>query len=130
MKAKNPTPTIMVRFKGAGQTRVFRPHDTVKGLVEINPISNINCRSVEVKIGWHTEGRGTRNEGYAYVDRRDDITQLEVGTPIIIDFDYNLPVEPWSYSGTLISIVWSVDVKIDIPMGRDINHSESFVLQP
>lgn len=130
MKSKNFTPEIMVRFKGAGQTRVFQPGSTIQGIVELNPTRNINCRAVEVKVGWHTEGRGTRNEAYMYVDRRDDITNLETDVPIILDFDFVLPPEPWSYSGTLVSIVWSVEVKVDIPMGRDITHSEPFVLQP
>lgn len=130
MKSKNFTPEIMVRFKGAGQTRVFHPADTVQGLVELNPSRDVNCRAVEVKVGWHTEGRGTRNEAYMYTDRRDDINNLQIGEPIIIDFSCVLPPQPWSYSGTLINIVWSVEVKVDIPFGIDITHSEPFVVQP
>ena len=129
MKAKNPTPEIMVRFKGAGQTRIFQPGDTLHGIVEINPRSTINCRAVEIKIGWHTEGRGSRAESYLYTNRRDDVKQLNI-EPFIEEFDFVIPPEPWSYSGQLISIVWSVDVKIDIAMGRDLTHSERFVVDP
>lgn len=130
MKAKNITPDIMIRFKGAGQTRVFHPQETMQGFVEINPSYDVNCRAVEVKIGWHTEGRGTRNQADVYVNRYEDITTLRFGQPILLDFDYVLPLEPWSYSGTLVSIVWTVSVKVDIPMGADISHVEPFVLQP
>lgn len=130
MKAKNPTPEIMVRFKGAGQTRIFQPGETLAGIVEINPQSNINCRAVEIKIGWHTEGRGSRAEGYLSVNRRDDVNRLDMDQPFIEAFDFVIPPEPWSYSGQLVSIIWSVDVKIDIAMGRDHTHSEPFVVNP
>ncbi len=130
MKAKNPTPQIMVRFKGAGQTRVFQPKDTIQGIVEINPSRDIKCRAVEIKIGWHTEGRGSRAEGYPYSNRRDDIKELSMMHPLTENFSLVIPPEPWSYSGQLISIIWSVEVKVDIAMGADINHSEPFVVQP
>jgi hypothetical protein len=130
MKAKNPTPEIMVRFKGAGQTRVYRPKDTVQGIVEINPQRDIKCRAVEIKVGWHTEGRGTRAEGYPYLNRRDDVTELSMMQPFIGEFSFVIPSKPWSYSGHYVSIVWSVEVKIDIARGRDITHSEPFVMQP
>jgi len=130
MKAKNLTPEIMVRFKGAGQTRVFQPKDTIQGIVEINPMSDINCRAVEIKIGWHTEGRGSRAEGYPYVNRRDDVTTLSSFQPFIEEFSFVIPPEPWSYSGHLVSIVWAVEVKIDIAMGRDKNYVEPFVVNP
>ena len=130
MKAKNPTPEIMVRFKGEGQTRVFQPGDTVQGIVEIHPSGDVNCRAVEIQIGWHTEGRGTRASGYPYVNRRDDITSISMMQPFVEGFDFVIPSQPWSYSGHLISIVWSVEVKVDIARGRDLNHSEPFVVQP
>lgn len=130
MKAKNPTPEIMVRFKGAGQTRVFQPGETIQGIVEINPISDLNCRAVEIKIGWHTEGRGSRAEGYPYLNRRDDVTSLSPFQPFIEEFDFVIPPEPWSYSGHLINIIWAVEVKIDIAMGRDKNYVERFVVNP
>lgn len=130
MKAKNPTPEIMVRFKGAGQTRVFHTKETLQGIVEINPSRDIKCRGIEIKIGWHTEGRGSRAEGYPYINRLDHVTALSVQQPIIEEFDFMIPPEPWSYSGQLISIIWAVEVKIDIPMGRDTTHIEHFVVQP
>ena len=130
MKAKNPTPEIMVRFKGAGQTRVFQPGETIQGIVEINPISDLNCRAVEIKIGWHTEGRGSRAEGYPYLNRRDDVTSLSPFQPFIEEFSFVIPPEPWSYSGHLINIIWAVEVKIDIAMGRDKNYVERFVVNP
>ena len=130
MKAKNPTPQIMVRFKGTGQTRVFNPGDTLEGIVEINPTSDIKCRAVEIKAGWHTEGRGTRADAYPYFNRRDDINMIGMMQPFVEQFSMIVPSQPWSFSGHYVSIVWSVEVKIDIAMGRDITHSESFVLQP
>lgn len=130
MKAKNPTPEIMVRFKGAGQTRVFHPSDTISGIIEINPSRNINCRAIVIRIGWHTEGRGTRNEGYLYNNRIDHNGQLNIGDTIVEEFDFVIPPEPWSYSGQLISIVWAVEVQLDVPMGFDIKHEENFVVQP
>lgn len=130
MKAKNPTPEIMVRFKGAGKTRTFSPGDTLEGIVEIHPTADIKCRAIEIKVGWHTEGRGSRAEAFPYLDRRDDINMVSMMQPFVDQFSFVIPSEPWSYSGQYVSVVWSIEVKVDIAMGRDLTHSESFVMQP
>mgnify|MGYP006908361839 CR=1 FL=1 len=129
MKAKNVTPTILVRLKGTGSTRVYQPGDTIEGHVEITPETDINCRHIEIKIGWQTEGKGTRYESFPYVNMIN-VTSVGPMNPLVEHFDFVIPSEPWSYSGFYVSIVWLVQVKIDIAMGRDYNHTANFVVQP
>lgn len=130
MKDKNPSPTVMVRFKGEGQTRVFQPGAKIEGIVEINPSSTIKCRAVEIRVGWHTEGRGTRADQYPYFNKVDTVNEILPEQPFVEPFSLTIPSEPWSYSGQLVSVVWAVEVKIDIPMGSDVNYMERFVVQP
>ena len=120
---------MSIRLKGLGQTYVFHPGDTLSGVVEIQPNSVTSCRGVVVTVGWHTEGRGDRNQITIYEDRLD-VTAIYPDDPIIHHFDVVLPPEPWSYAGNLIRIVWEIHAKVDIAMASDINQTLQFVLEP
>jgi hypothetical protein len=129
MKNKRLEPVISIRLKGLGQTHVFHPGDTLSGVVEIQPDDVVKCRQVVVTVGWHTEGRGDRNEMTMYVDNLP-ITEIRPEAPLVHHFDVVLPPEPWSYAGTLIRIVWEIHAKVDIALATDINQSLQFVLEP
>lgn len=65
-------------------------------------------RSVTISLLWHTEGKGT--EDVEIVD------QIEVENPPVSgsrEFSFTLPGFPWSFSGTLVSLVWRVEVGIE-----------------
>jgi hypothetical protein len=128
LKDKRSEPVISIRLKGLGQTYVFHPGDTLSGVVEIQPDSIISCRGVVVTVGWHTEGRGDRNQMTFYEDTLP-VNELHPDNPIIHHFDVVLPPEPWSYSGTLIRIVWEIRAKVDIALATDINQTLQFVLE-
>ena len=60
---------------------------------------------VELRLFWHTEGKGTRDvevvsrikfNGPARQDRRD--------------FSFQLPASPYSFSGKLISVIWALEL--------------------
>jgi hypothetical protein len=110
-------------------TPSYEPGSVVQGTVHVTPQEDIKCNHVWVRLGWHTEGRGTRAEK---VIEQMDIAQgvLSAHTPISRSFNFNAPREPWSYAGHYINIVWEVKVTIDIPLATDVNQSLPFVVTP
>lgn len=67
-----------------------------------------SVESVLVSLLWYTEGKGTEDVGI--------VEQVEVEHPSLQgthDFSFRLPDFPWSFSGTLISLVWAVEASLD-----------------
>lgn len=66
------------------------------------------AESLMVSLLWHTAGKGT--EDVEIVD------QVEVSGPALQGshpFSFAVPEFPWSFSGTLISLVWSVEASLE-----------------
>ncbi len=107
----------------------FRPRETVKGTVTIRPDRNINCNHLYIRLEWHTEGRGTR---FSQKVAEMDVFQgtLAQGIARTFDFEFTIPKKPWSFEGHYVSVVWNVQVQIDIPMARDVNESAVFLVEP
>ena len=67
-----------------------------------------SVESVLVSLLWYTEGKGTEDVGI--------VEQVEVDDPSIEgshDFSFRLPDFPWSFSGTLVSLVWAVEASLE-----------------
>ena len=107
----------------------FEPLQEVAGTVEIAADSSLECRSLTVRLIWHTEGRGDEDKQTV---QEIDIYQgrLTLGTPVHGAFRFQLPREPWSFAGHYVSIIWAIEVNIDVPMGRDYSHRERLVMRP
>lgn len=99
---------IAVRLE-AGRS-AFAPGDPVRGTVEW--ALEAAPERVEVRLLWHTEGRGTRDVGVA--ERVDLPAHAAVGSG---SFTFRAPRAPWSCSGRLVSIAWAVEVVAD-PAGE------------
>jgi hypothetical protein len=114
-------------FDGGGQR--FAPGDTLQGSVQLVPEGNIKANHVWVRLQWHTEGRGDRDQGRV---AELDVFQgtLTAQTPYTFGFSFVLPPEPWSYAGHYINIIWEVVAEIDIPLAFDVRQSQSFILAP
>ena len=66
------------------------------------------AESVTVTLLWYTEGKGTEDVGI--------VDQVEVEHPSRQgghDFSFRLPDFPWSFSGTLISLIWAVEATLE-----------------
>ncbi len=66
------------------------------------------AESVIVTLLWYTEGKGTEDVGI--------VEQVEIDHPSKHrgrDFSFRLPDFPWSFSGTLISLVWAVEASLE-----------------
>lgn len=126
------TARIEVRLEGGerdGDLRFYRPGETVSGTAAVAVGGALDCRHLWVRLIWFSEGRADEDVGK--VDERDiHQGELRPGEVIESAFGFALPAAPWSYAGTYVSIVWAVEVVIDVPLARDVRHRERFVLRP
>lgn len=110
--------------------RVFHPGDVISGQIAIEPDEDIPCRDVTVWVGWHTEGKGDQDRGVAGSQKIEHKEVLRRRSLLADRFSFQLPAQPWSYSGHLINIVWAVELKIDVPMRKDVSTRVTFALLP
>ena len=81
----------------------FEPGDVVEGLAGWERAAP--PRSAQVRLFWHTRGAGDPDVGV--VDKAD----LDVADPVSAQpFRLRLPDRPYSYTGTLITICWAVEL--------------------
>lgn len=90
----------------------FRPTETIEGAIgwELSQ----EPAAIEVRLFWHTRGKGT--EDVVVADRvRFEKPGLQGAQP----FRFQAPLEPVSFSGRLISVVWALEVVVaDGPSAR------------
>jgi hypothetical protein len=124
--------SIEIALRGGEQVRGyhhFRPGDEVRATVLLRPDRDMDARHVYVRLQWHTEGRGDRDEGV--IDQRDVFGgQLRTMLPESFDVSFTLPESPWSYTGHYVSIIWTITVEIDLAWARNPKHQQPFVMRP
>jgi len=110
-------------------TKTFHPGEQLQGSVTLFTDQGVKCNHFYVRLGWHTEGRGTR---YAEKSAELDVFQGELSSsvPAMHNFSFVLPEQPWSYEGHYISVVWGLEFIVDVPWGLDLKHYEPFILAP
>lgn len=98
-------------------------------MVEITPDRDIRCNHLFLRLRWHTEGRGTRDEAQV---AQEDLFQgvLAADRMVTYPFRLTLPYEPWSYAGHYINIIWEVVAELDIPMGLNSHCCQLFIMAP
>lgn len=109
-----------MRIRLENDRHVFKPGETLRGealwALEKRP------HAARMSLFWHTMGKGTedsREEGEVVFENpleRDKRT-----------FGFRLPPAPYSFSGTLISLVWAVELAID---GGEEVETRKFTLTP
>jgi hypothetical protein len=107
----------------------YEPGSPISGLVQIIPNEDINARSASVRLRWRTEGRGDMNSqslGEVEISKGP----LVKGRPLEKEFRFQLPPDPWSYSGHYINIIWEIIVFVDVPMSVDPKHAQPFIMRP
>jgi hypothetical protein len=90
--------------------RDFSPRDTVSGRVSWT--LDGDAKSAELRLFWYTAGKGTQNVG---VDQTVPFANPELHDRR--DFRLTLPAAPYSCSGSLVSIMWALELIIE-PGGR------------
>jgi hypothetical protein len=68
--------------------------------------------AVELRLFWHTSGKGTEDVEIVAVRRFDD-----PGAHAEQAFAFNLPLGPYSFSGSLITLAWAIEF-VALPGGE------------
>jgi hypothetical protein len=121
---------VHIRGGQAGRgLRIFAPGETVRGSVTVTPVNSFTCNHLYIRLQWHTEGRGDRDEKNV---AEADVFQgeLRASVPTTYEFAFTLPNEPWSYAGHYVNIIWGIAVEIDVSWAKDPTFKEPFVLAP
>ena len=120
--------TLQEGIAEAGFMR-YEPGSPISGLVQIVPNQDVNARKAAVRLRWRTEGRGDMDS--------ESIGETEIwqgnlvkGRPVQGQFSFQLPQQPWSYSGHYITIVWEIFVYVDVPLTGDPKFAVPFVVRP
>lgn len=91
--------------------------EPISGKVLITSDEPLTCRSVTVTVGWHTEGRGDRDE-HAVWESQVHEGEIPAGA-IEFPFRTELPGGPMSYAGHYVNVLWEVTARIDLAWKRD-----------
>ena len=112
-----------------GQIPVFHPGASIGGTIQVTPQENLNCRHLFARLRWYTEGRGDMD---MQVLAEQDLHQgeLRAGVPFYSRFQFRLPMQPWSYTGHYVNIIWEVEAVIDLALARDPRAGLRFILAP
>jgi len=100
-----------------------RPGERVEGVVSWS--LDVAPTSVVVALVWHTEGKGTTDTEVVHRTEIDDADAADSRT-----FSFEIPPSPWSFSGTLISLVWAVELMISRPGQGDLVERRVIVVGP
>ncbi|SHJ15323.1 hypothetical protein SAMN02745216_04440 [Desulfatibacillum alkenivorans DSM 16219] len=99
---------------------IFKPGETITG--QVSWYLDKRPKAARVRLFWYTMGKGTEDS------QVED--QLVFDKPMQQDnrsFKFKLPVAPYSFSGTLITLRWGVE--LDIKGVKEVCAKE-FVLSP
>jgi hypothetical protein len=86
--------------------RAFQPGEILAGRVTWTV--DADPKSAELRLFWYTAGKGTQNVGVAQT--------VPFATPLRSDrrdFRLTLPADPYSCSGSLISIIWALELIVE-----------------
>lgn len=98
----------------------FRPAGRARGSASWSLGGDVGA--IEIRLFWHTRGKGTSNVEVVQTQRIDQ--------PKLRDqraFEFALPEGPYSFSGSLISLLWGIEAVID---GATDAARVEFVLSP
>jgi hypothetical protein len=93
-----------------GGRHTFSPGETLTG--HINWWLEDDPQSAELRVFWYTAGKGTQNVGVSQTIAFERPQRSERR-----DIRLTLPTAPYSCSGSLVSIVWAMELIIE-PGGR------------
>jgi hypothetical protein len=106
----------------------YDPGATLRGLVRVGP-DGPQARGVRAVARWRATGRGGTDEGGG-PDVVVHGAAVPPGSRLELPFEYELPREPWSYQGQIISLHWRLEARLDVPLGRDPAVEAGFILAP
>jgi hypothetical protein len=93
-----------------GDRRWFLPGDTVSGRAVWR--LDTDPEAVELRLFWHTQGKGTED-----VEVIDQVRTEAAGAAGERAFALRLPEGPYSFSGSLITLSWALEL-VALPGGE------------
>ena len=111
------------------QVKTFPPGDLLQGKIRLIAQSNMKCHHLVVTVRWRTNDRGDTDNGAVY---SNDLFQdrLLSTQSIELPFQVQLPLEPYSYDGQVVKIVWEVLVKADLGLFTRPSVVSPFLMRP
>lgn len=107
-----------LRIETDDNRRWYLPGDTVSGRVSWSLAEP--AETVEIRLFWHTTGKGTEDVEII------DSSSFPAGGPHGDGaFSFALPLGPYSFSGTLITLTWALEL-ICLP-GGEVERFETVV---
>jgi hypothetical protein len=95
-----------LRIELAGGRSSFKPGEPLSGRVTWRV--GDQPKSAELRLFWYTSGKGTQDVGLV-----DSTTFASPRMDDHRDFTFALPREPYSFSGTLISLIWAIELIVE-----------------
>ena len=95
-----------LKIELTGDRTSFKPGELLSGRASWRADSQPT--SVELRLFWYTSGKGTQDVGVVQTTMFDSPRQDDRR-----DFTMPLPLEPYSFSGTLISIIWAIELIVE-----------------
>jgi hypothetical protein len=96
----------MLRIETANGVKEYVPGQAIAGTVAWR-LESVP-KDVELRLFWYTEGKGTQDTETIEVEHFVDAQAVE-SRP----FSFTLPEAPYSFSGTLISLRWAIELIVD-----------------
>lgn len=93
----------------------FRPGEMIRGAAAWS-LGSIP-QSATIRIGWNTAGKGTVNSSAVETKPLPVSAAREQ-----VMFELRAPLEPYSFSGKLISLIWAVELLVE--PGRKLMRTE------
>jgi len=99
----------VLRIDTDDNRRWYLPGDTISG----RAVWSLDepCEKVELRLFWHTSGKGTED-----VEIVNSLSFTADATHGDRAFSFTLPLGPYSFSGTLITLTWALEL-ITLPDG-------------
>lgn len=91
----------------------YKPRKAIRGVARwrLEPAADEPLEGLEVRLFWYTEGKGDRDVGGMVTERVP-----EGGNDGSYEFTFSAPRAPHSFSGTLISLIWAIEL-VALPSG-------------
>jgi hypothetical protein len=108
------TEVTMLEVQTVDEEIAFNPGDEVR--VRVTWDMPNTPERIDLSLGWHTMGKGDRDESVSEKIELDDVGQEQS-----IELRITLPDGPYSFSGQLISLIWSLQA-VARPSGETATH--------
>lgn len=92
-----------LKIETSEDAKRFLPGEAINGTVSWH--TDKHMKSLELRLFWYTQGKGDQDVGIV-----DSVTFHEPGIDGKLPFSLQLPIEPYSFSGRLITLTWALEL--------------------